>query len=87
MPGCQWDQSTWGFMSEFCGGNRAEAYLASVLPADVVPLAVMLVQLPLEKIEMRGRMVGQRLEAFLKRLQSKSGIGGFTPVSVSLRLA
>ena len=65
MPGCQWDQSTWGFMPEVCGGNRAEAYLAYVLPADVVPSAVMLVQLSLEKIEMRGRMVGSTARSFV----------------------
>ena len=65
MPGCQWDQSTWGFMPEACLRNRAEAYLAYVLPADVVPLAVMLVQLPLENIEMRGRMVGSTARSFV----------------------
>ena len=54
-------------MPEACLRNRAEAYRAYVLPANAVPLAVVLVQLPLENIEMRGRMVGSTARSFFKK--------------------
>ena len=40
---------------------------AYVLPADAVSLAVVLVQLPLENIEMRGRRVGSTARSLRKR--------------------